>query len=509
MFEAIKTLVFLSAVICAGYAIFYMCLTQRAQRDVGYRPALIFLFMAAVGFLSPNLWVVHAAFFCVVPLFAWRREDVPVVYLAALLGTPALKFAASIGGVELFAYTVQETIALGALATYFFRGGRGIRRPIVADLPFLAIFTLLFLISIRETSATHILRQILFHVLTLGIPYFVFVRTLTSVVALRRMLLWLGAVVAILAAVVLYEKLRFWPLYNVMVGRYGLLGDGMIVSLRLGWLRSVGPLGNATVMGSVLMMGAAAVIASRPAFASRVKYLAALGLILVSMTGPQSRGAWVGAGIALALITIYRGGKQIAALALPLGVAGGLAALALQWGSNEEELNVTVDYREALWIRGMEEVWKYPWFGDSFAGVLTRLSDLRQGEGIVDIVNSYLYFALTSGFVGAAVFVLAITMPALRLWTLRGRLRADRGAADVASFCFAVLGASFVMFAFTSFQERTALLELLFLGVAGTLSVFARNPARYLAAGDGKPTVQPARRPVIVGEQRPPVASLT
>jgi O-antigen ligase len=60
-------------------------------------------------------------------------------------------------------------------------------------------------------------------------------------------------------------------------------------------------------------------------------------------------------------------------------------------------------YRHRLAERGWEIVLAHPLFGDQFPW--PEMEDLRQGEGIIDIVNSYLGFALNYGLVGLMCYL--------------------------------------------------------------------------------------------------------
>lgn len=68
----------------------------------------------------------------------------------------------------------------------------------------------------------------------------------------------------------------------------------------------------------------------------------------------------------------------------------------------------TLDYRLRLMNRGVQEVRKHPIIGASKVEVDKKLEDLRQGEGIIDYVNSYLYIALLSGLVGLLIGLYAL-----------------------------------------------------------------------------------------------------
>jgi len=63
----------------------------------------------------------------------------------------------------------------------------------------------------------------------------------------------------------------------------------------------------------------------------------------------------------------------------------------------------SIDYRERLAERSWELIKEHPYFGDQLA--LTKMQDLRQGQGIIDKVNTYVEVALDKGLVGLSVFV--------------------------------------------------------------------------------------------------------
>ena len=132
------------------------------------------------------------------------------------------------------------------------------------------------------------------------------------------------------------------------------------------------------------------------------------------------------------------------------------------------------NYRSELFRRGMEEFWKSPIFGDSFTNVVARMQDMIQGEGIVDFVNSYLYFALFAGGIGLVLFCLSFLIPIFRLASIRTQLIPGSADRDVAGFCLALLASGAVMLAFTSYPQRPSI----FLLIASGIALMMRVPRR-------------------------------
>ncbi|HUD31037.1 MAG TPA: O-antigen ligase domain-containing protein, partial [Novosphingobium sp.] len=134
----------------------------------------------------------------------------------------------------------------------------------------------------------------------------------------------------------------------------------------------------------------------------------------------------------------------------------------------------TADYRRELLDRGSEEFWKNPLIGYSSAELEYRLNDMRQGEGIIDYVNVYLWFALVSGVLGAAVFVANLFVPLAQLWSGR-RALFGIDAATPAAFVFGCIAMLGMTLFFTSFGARPTIMAFGFMGFAAALHTTSRN----------------------------------
>jgi O-antigen ligase len=93
----------------------------------------------------------------------------------------------------------------------------------------------------------------------------------------------------------------------------------------------------------------------------------------------------------------------------------------------------TIEYRNLLLTRSWDVIRESPWFGDPLA--IAKMQDVRQGEGIVDFVNSYVEILLGNGFVGM-FFFLSFVLYGFYLMRF-GRLQTGQPDSDIAK-----LGAS-------------------------------------------------------------------
>ena len=93
--------------------------------------------------------------------------------------------------------------------------------------------------------------------------------------------------------------------------------------------------------------------------------------------------------VALPLIAILPGGMKVINL-LPI------------IGTTDKG---SIDYREQLLTNSRIVIMRNPWFGSTDFLETPEMEAMRQGENIIDIVNSYLAIALSQGLVGLGLFV--------------------------------------------------------------------------------------------------------
>jgi len=154
--------------------------------------------------------------------------------------------------------------------------------------------------------------------------------------------------------------------------------------------------------------------------------------------------------------------------------AAGLAVLVSPWGNSLMAYLPfvgsvdagSVTYREELATLSWQLIKQNPFFGSPF--VLTQMESLRQGQGIIDLVNVYASIALFYGCVGLALFLAPFLHGLGRLILLARAGRAKHlGEVPVAAACVAscMIG-SLLMLAVGSFGTSTAYLYWVLTAVA-------------------------------------------
>jgi len=94
---------------------------------------------------------------------------------------------------------------------------------------------------------------------------------------------------------------------------------------------------------------------------------------------------------------------------------------------------------------------QHPFFGDPF--VASRMESLRGGQGIIDIVNGYMYTALFNGLVGLALLVGFSLLAMLRGFAAYRQSNGDRDAAALGAALLACMVAALVYVATAGYNE--------------------------------------------------------
>jgi O-antigen ligase len=153
-----------------------------------------------------------------------------------------------------------------------------------------------------------------------------------------------------------------------------------------------------------------------------------------------------------------------------------------------------VEYRQRLLEISLSLIAGSPWLG--VPGYMNYMEELRQGQGIIDIVNSYVQIALNTGLIGVACFVGTFAATLVGLFRLRRQPGASPEAVQTATHLIATTLAAMSVIVTTSsiVVIPQVMCMLVGMGVACARVYGAAQPA--LAGQLGGLPRQPAwRRP--------------
>ena len=134
-------------------------------------------------------------------------------------------------------------------------------------------------------------------------------------------------------------------------------------------------------------------------------------------------------------------------------------------GSAEQD---NVDYRQQVATVSWRLIKQHPFFGDPSA--LSQMEELRQGQGIIDLVNTYASISVFYGLVGCTLFVLCFAYPLLRTaLALPSVAAVDTDGADLGGALAACMAGTLLMLATCSFGMG---FEVLTWALAGMCSAY-------------------------------------
>jgi hypothetical protein len=385
--------------------------------------------LTVIGFLSPNFWVF--AFFAA-PIYIWtgRKDSNPIAAYLLLMHVvpPVLVDLPSIGTSQLFGLDNYRLLSFCILIPTAFRARRGIDHDRtgsrMTDLLFLAfgmVQAALFVPPdlpnhvILHDSPTNFLRRAFLIFVDVLVLYYAISRSCSDrrkIIDAQAAFCLSGGVMALVAT---FEHVRNWLLYTELAQRWNPMDPNYITAWLLrgdSWLRAQASAGHPLSLGIMLATGFGfwLYLQSR---AKTLRTRIAVGIVFWSgMVAAYSRGPWIGAVlIYLAFSALKpRAISRLFKAAFMIAVVLGLASLSPVGEKIMNSLSVTGGqpdptflYRERLFDRSLELIQANPIFGDQLA--IPKMEDLRQGQGIIDIVNTYIGVALFSGFVGLTFFL--------------------------------------------------------------------------------------------------------
>jgi O-antigen ligase len=396
--------------------------------------------LTLVAFLAHNYWIYAVIASMILLAVSQRDQNRLAIFFAVLFAVPPV--AAHIPGLGLvnylFALNHVRLLSLMVLLPAFLvlrqRDGTVAFGRLWPDRLLIAYLFVTVILQLRETTATDTLRQALHVFLDVFLPYYVASRALRDKAGFEDALLAFFLSAGVLAAVGMFEALRHWLLYYAVIPAFGLDWPYSSSYLaRAGTLRASASTGHAIALGYVIVVALGCFLFLKDRISSKLHRWLGGGLLAGGLIAPLSRGPWVGAGVMLVtyLATSPYAARRFATALLAVVAAVPLLAIvpggqkALDFlpfiGSIEAE---NISYRRALIDNALVVIERNPWLGSVQFLQAPEMEQMRQGQGIIDIVNTYVAITLEYGLVGLGLFV------GFFLLVITGVLKAMRACAD-------------------------------------------------------------------------------
>ena len=406
------------------------------------------------AFLSPNFWLYA---FVAIPLIIWasKKDDNPVaLYVLLLQVIPTIPIDIPVVGIQhLFPLDNYRVLSFCILIPAAWRlrrspqSSKQIHGLGVMDILLFSYGALEIAFFSRpdlanhlllEDSATNMLRRGFLFFVDVYVLYYVVSRSSSTRGAINETLSAFCIACGLMSAFAVFEAIKRWLLYAELGTTWsGYAGFGFYL-LRGDTVRAQASAGHPLALGYLIAISYGFWLYLKTQVHAPRRFLLIDLLFWLGLIAAYSRGPWIGAAViyftftALGPRRLSRFLKSIAVVALITAAVGVtplgnriIRVLPFMGGSIDSG---SIDYRQQVLERSWELIQQHLFFGDQF--FLSKMESLRQGQGIIDIVNTYLEIALGKGLVGLSLFLGFILIALIKAYGPIGRLvKSDPGLA--------------------------------------------------------------------------------
>jgi O-antigen ligase len=466
----------------------------------------VWILLTVVAFLSPNFWlfVLVAA-----PLYIWagRKDSNPVAFYLIVLHVIPATLEVPIPAVlvnqvfDLSNYRLLALVVLipAALRLRHAKGAPQANGLQITDVLLLGYGLLQILLFIPpdlpdhtqlQDSATNLLRRAFLFIPDMYVIYYVTSRACRSRGALLEAQAALCLSAVLMAALAVFESTRHLLLYSNLDVQWTGDARGSFYLMRGGSLRAQVSAGPSLALGYLLAIGYGFWLNLRFFTPARLTRAVVMLLLGAGLLASYSRGPWLGVvliGLVFTLVNPRPVSRLIKVLCLTAALAGfvamtpvgdKIASVVPILGGSVDVYNIT--YRERLVARSWELILQHPFLGDQLANL--ELTDLHQGQGIIDFVNTYASVTVFYGVVGFMLmfgFMLSALVRAYR--KARREVSSDPELARLGFSIVACMVGTLLMLYTASFMASYEVLFFVLTGLAAAYSNLVALPDRASA----------------------------
>lgn len=498
MLTNLKALV---VVLALAWAVFYLarplCLQFMTGEAFASRRNVWFA-LTVVAFASPTFWS-YGLFALILLAWAGTQDKNPLaLYVFVTFTVPNASFYIPAFLVnQFFDLTQYRILSLSVLVPAIFRGWEAKyefrqQKMTPAEGLLLAFLVLQVVVQLPYESATAGMRRSFLLIIDIFVVFYAFSR-LASRKQVSDVLASFWLACAVMAPIAIFESAKGWLLYT---GLSSLWGDPNIFAYlwRGGGLRGQAASNHSINLGYLMAVSLGFFLylrhrSSRPIFD---------WLVIVVLCGGSyasgSRAGWITSALVALVFVAVRpnaASKLIRAAVVGATIIGVMYVTPLKEavidrlpiiGTSDQD---SIDYRQQLYDVSMQLIWQNPFFGDPF--VTNNMESMRQGQGIIDIVNGYLFTALFQGLVGLSLqmgaLLIALWLAAKATWFARSR---DPDTALLGAGLLAVFIGSLFLIATVGFGPTTYVL-------GGLLCSYAKCTEHELASAGASSSCIPLR----------------
>jgi hypothetical protein len=454
------------------------------------------------AFLCPSFWL-----FCLVAtvilVLVGRKESNPgALYLMLMYVVPGFSWRVPMVGISyLVNLDFQMLLSLCVMAPAALRVLKSKQQPSRFErmdfylLAYLALTSMYFILPeisrgvLMTPTLTDSLRRAFESLVEIYVPYFVISRSRANTQRVQDILTAFCLSCAVMAAIGTFEWAKHWLLYGEMRNHWGSEYNSYL--MRADSIRAMASAGHPLVLGYLLAVAFGIWLSLKTLVLSKLSRNAVIALYWLGLLAAYSRGPWIGAILiyfVYVLLSHRSVSKLVKAAAVSVLVAlmvaispfgNKIAKVIPFFGGTVDAENIT--YRQRLLDRAWQIVQDSPFLGDQYA--FAKMQDLRQGEGIIDLMNGFVNILLDNGFVGLLLFLSFIMIGVFKAWKLsRERVGVSVELNTIgASLVACIIGTLFMMWVGGLIVSTTCILVAL-ASACAYLGQTQQRPVRYVPA---------------------------
>ncbi|MBY0579683.1 MAG: O-antigen ligase family protein [Burkholderiales bacterium] len=277
----------------------------------------------------------------------------------------------------------------------------------------MAYILLTLILQIRNRTLTDALREGFYAFIDVFLPYYVISRSLRDIDQFKKACSAFVLAVLLLSGAAIYEYASHQLLYSSIGESLGAKIDMSNYLMRGDSLRALATTGQPIPLGFVVMVGIGLYLFLQRYISNRFMRNLSLMLLACGSFAALSRGPWIGTAFLLIVFTSMGPNAKRNLTKLAAGcMTGVILALTLPGGEKIIDLlpfvghvdSENVAYRERLFVNALSVIKQNPLMGSVNFLDTPEMQSMIQGQGIIDIVNSYLGIALEYGLIGLGLF---------------------------------------------------------------------------------------------------------
>lgn len=486
MFENFRAFVFISIIATVIFSYFGKALKNDFDMQQFKRWRKIWFIVLAIIFLAHNYWLYIIVCGAYVYKISKAEQNKTALYILLMFIVPPM--GGTIPGLgimnQLFEMTHPRLITLAIVLPFYLSTRSSTSSALAgknhADKFLIAFIFIVTILLVRGTTFTDALRySFTEYFLDMFLPYYVASRGLKTIADIKTAFTALAIVSCIAATISVFEWAKSWMLFDALPQVLGSHGAGSYM-WRAGSIRARSSLGHPIVLGLVITASLGAFLFISHALKNKTFHKFGLFTLLAGLFASGSRGPWVGGLFFGAIFAIsadkpakrvvYLATAVLLVLAMLTVIPGGEKYYNMLpfIGKSETE---NVEYRQKLFTNSMIVISHNPLFGSVNYQETPEMQELIQGEGIIDLVNSYIWLALSYGYVGVGLFSLTFLSILYSVYSNMKRLSDKKGEAYLAGQCILASLAS-ILFTITTTSMILLVPNFLFL-IAGIGAAYA------------------------------------